>query len=424
MTLCSHILSLRRPGRIAAILMVLALAPAAMAAELPLFQALVDATPEGGTLLPKPGIYAGPVVINRSINIYASSDVIIDNGGVGTVMKLNASHSVISGLTLRHSGDHHTALDAALQIKSHFNIIKDLTIENCLFGIDLAQANNNILKRNHIHSIDTDIGLKGDAIRVWYSIFNTVVDNTIENVRDGILVWYSRQNEIRGNTVNDSRYGLHFMYAEQNKAENNSFHRNMVGLFSMYANGLVAKGNTILESSGPSGIGLGLKQTSDAILQDNTLIGNAIGLYLDQSPEDEDIPNSVIGNSIAYNGVGVHFLSDQLGTTFSGNDFIGNFTPVAVHTSSRTAARNDWTGNHWDLYQGFDANHDGVGDSPMELFDYADRLWMDVPPVGFFRGAPVLEMLDFLQRLAPFSEPALILRDSQPQLHRVAERPR
>lgn len=409
-------------GLIAAVLA--ALTPPAAAADLPSFQALVDATPEGGTLLPKPGVYAGPVVIARTINIYGSAGVIIDNGGVGTVMKLNASHSVISGLTLRNSGDHHTALDAALQIKSHFNIIKDLTIENCLFGIDLSQANNNMVKRNHIRSVDADIGLKGDAIRVWYSLFNTVEGNVIEDVRDGILVWYSRQNEVRNNSVDGSRYGLHYMYAEQNKADTNTFRRNMVGIFSMFANGLEVKNNTILESSGPSGIGLGLKQTSDAILQDNTLIGNAIGFYLDQSPEAEDIPNTIKGNSIAYNGVGMHFLSDQLGSTITGNDFIGNFTPVAVHTGSRSAGRNSWDGNHWDLYQGFDADHDGVGDSPMELFDYADRLWMEVPPVGFFRGSPVLEVLDFMQRLAPFSEPALILRDSRPQLHRVAERPR
>jgi nitrous oxidase accessory protein len=411
-------------ARILLVLMVAVMAGPSPAAEaLPSFQELVDATPDGGTLLPKPGVYAGPVVIGRPINIYGSADVIIDNAGTGTVMTLNASHSVISGLTLRNSGDHHTALDAALQVKSHFNTIKDLNIENCLFGIDLHQANNNIVKRNRIHSVEADIGLKGDAIRVWYSLYNTVSDNVVENVRDGILVWYSRQNEITGNTVVDSRYGLHFMYAEQNIADANTFRRNMVGIFAMYANGLAVKNNTILESNGPSGIGLGLKQTSDATLTDNTLIGNATGFYLDQSPEAEDIPNLIKGNSVAYNGVGMHFLSDQVGTTITGNDFIGNFTPVAVHTSSRSAARNTWDGNHWDTYQGFDANRDGVGDSPMELYDYADRLWMDVPPAGFFRGAPVLEMLDFIQRLAPFSQPALILRDAKPQLHRVAERP-
>lgn len=391
------------------------------AAELPSFQALVDATPEGGTLLPKPGIYAGPVVIDRTINIYASPDVVIDNQGSGTVMILKASRSVIAGLTLRNSGDHHTKLDAAVQVKSHFNTIKDLTIENCLFGIDLSQANNNIVRRNTIHSVSGDIGLKGDAIRVWYSLFNRIEDNVVENVRDGILVWYSRQNEVAGNKVSGSRYGLHFMYAEHNMADGNWFKGNTVGIFSMFANGLTVKNNTILESSGPSGIALGLKQTSEATIQGNTLIGNAVGFFVDTSPEADDIPNTITGNSIAYNGVGMNFLSQRSGNIISGNDFIGNFTPIAVTGGSRSVAGNRWDGNHWDDYRGFDRNHDGTGDQPMELYDYADRLWMDVPPAGFFRGSPVLEMLDFMQRLAPLSEPVLILRDTRPLVRRVRD---
>ena len=36
----------------------------------------------------------------------------------------------------------------------------------------------------------------------------------------------------------------------------------------------------------------------------------------------------------------------------------------------------------------------------------------------FFRSSPVLELLDFLERLAPFSSPDLILRDEQPVFHK------
>jgi nitrous oxidase accessory protein len=83
--------------------------------------------------------------------------------------------------------------------------------------------------------------------------------------------------------------------------------------------------------------------------------------------------------------------------------------------------RNDWTGNHWDDYQGFDRDADGIGDTPHEVRAYSDRLWMHTPAAEFFRGAPVLEAIDFLQRLAPFSEPVLVLRDEQPKFERVEE---
>ena len=41
---------------------------------------------------------------------------------------------------------------------------------------------------------------------------------------------------------------------------------------------------------------------------------------------------------------------------------------------------------------------------------------MDVPSARFFKGSPVLEVMDFLERLAPFSDPNMLVRDKQPQM--------
>ena len=41
---------------------------------------------------------------------------------------------------------------------------------------------------------------------------------------------------------------------------------------------------------------------------------------------------------------------------------------------------------------------------------------MDVPPAQFYKGSPMLEVLDFLEQLAPFTEPDLMLRDPRPIL--------
>jgi len=88
---------------------------------------------------------------------------------------------------------------------------------------------------------------------------------------------------------------------------------------------------------------------------------------------------------------------------------------VAV-SGGKTASRNLWEGNFWDDYAGFDRDGDGVGDTPYQLYGYADRIWMDVPPAQFFKGSPLLEVLDFLERLAPFSEPDLTLEDPRPMM--------
>ncbi|MGB7550248.1 MAG: hypothetical protein WBM15_01635, partial [Chromatiaceae bacterium] len=57
---------------------------------------------------------------------------------------------------------------------------------------------------------------------------------------------------------------------------------------------------------------------------------------------------------------------------------------------------------------------DGIGDTPYEQYTYADRLWMDLPPAQFFKGSPMLEVIDFLERLAPLSEPKRLARDEKP----------
>ena len=73
-------------------------------------------------------------------------------------------------------------------------------------------------------------------------------------------------------------------------------------------------------------------------------------------------------------------------------------------------------GNAWDSYAGFDRDRDGIGDTPYNLYIYADRLWMDTPMARFYRGTPALELVDFAERLAPFSEPKLILQDARPSV--------
>ncbi|HID48106.1 MAG TPA: nitrous oxide reductase family maturation protein NosD, partial [Chromatiales bacterium] len=80
------------------------------------------------------------------------------------------------------------------------------------------------------------------------------------------------------------------------------------------------------------------------------------------------------------------------------------------------ANRNVWENNYWSDYQGFDLDKNGVGDTPYEVYAYADRLWRDEPYAQFFKGSPMLEVLDFLERLAPLSEPQLLVRDNQPTL--------
>lgn len=377
-------------------------------------RAVIDAAKAGDVIQPPAGTYKGPMTIEKAITLDGQGLVTIDAGGEGSVIYLDTDGAVIRNLHLTNSGESHNDIDAGVQVRGNFNVIKDNVISNCLFGIDLQQSENNIVRRNDISSKPYDLGLRGDAIRLWYSFGNKITENFIHDSRDTV-VWYSRDNLIAYNRSTRGRYALHFMYAQHNKVENNEYWDNSVGIFLMYSDSVEVRNNIVSRASGATGVGIGMKETSDVILEGNKLVYNAVGMYLDVSPYQPDTTNRIRNNLVAFNNIGVRFLNDWKGNDFTNNKFKSNITQVAV-SDGGTAKNNDWTGNYWDDYEGFDLNKDGVGDTPHEFYSYADRIWMDVPSAQFFKGSPMLEVLDFLERLAPFTSPEMVLRDSQPRM--------
>ncbi len=382
-------------------------------------QPLIDEAEVNATLTPPPGNYAGPVVIDKPLILDGQGKVVIDAGGKGSVIYLETDGATLRGLRLTNSGGSHNDIDSGVQVRGNFNVIKDNIIDNCLFGVDLQQSEFNVVRRNRISSKDVELGMRGDAVRLWYSFNNQITDNIIRDSRD-MVVWYSKDNTIARNDAQFGRYSLHFMYSQHNLVEANHYTHNSVGIFLMYSDGVVVKDNYIAHAIGPTGVGIGMKETSDVVVEGNQLLYNANGISLDVSPYQPESINRLSNNLIAYNNIGVRFLNDWTGNVFRENRFKSNIIQVAVGDGS-TAKRNDWQGNYWDDYEGFDIDDNGTGDTPYELYAYADRIWMDVPPAQFFKGSPMLEVIDFLERLAPFTEPNMMLRDDRPMVAAESE---
>ena len=388
-------------------------------AALPALQPLVDATPEGGTLKLAPRSYAGPVILSRPITLDGGGKATVDGGGKGTVMTLYASRSTLRGFKIINSGASHDQEDAGLRIQGGHNVVENLVIDDCLFGIDLKQADDNVVRRNWIRSKPFDLGVRGDGLRLYYSMRNLIEGNTFIDTRDAVI-WYSNGNVIRNNVGSRSRYSLHFMFAQANVVEGNRFYDNAVGIYVMYTDGITIRGNLVSHANGATGMGIGFKEASNTLVENNDIVYCATGIGSDLSPFQPDTKIWIRNNRIAYNGIGMLFHSEREGNIVTDNVFEGNLTNVAVNGGG-TAQRNTWHGNYWDDYQGFDRNGDGRGDSPYELFSYADRIWMEKPHALFFKNAPLMEALDFLERLAPFSSPSLILRDAAPRFTKPAQ---
>ncbi|MBF0166984.1 MAG: nitrous oxide reductase family maturation protein NosD [Alphaproteobacteria bacterium] len=377
-------------------------------------QKLIDQAPEGSTVNVPPGHYLGSVAVLKSIQLDGGGLVTIDAEGKGSVIVIKADNASVRNLRLINSGVDHNNEDAGIKLRGNGNTIKDNIIEDALFGICLEQSEQNILRRNKISSKAIELGMRGDSIKLWNSHHNLIEDNEIINSRD-LVLWFSRENKLTGNSASRGRYGLHFMQAGNNLVENNRFFDNSVGLALMYSQGDVLRRNYIASSTGATGVCVSVKESSNVTIEDNDILYCANGIHLDQSPIEPGTINKISKNRISYNDIAISFLSNWHDNEFRLNRLTGNLTEVAVYGSG-TASKNVWDGNIWETYEGFDRNGDGIGDTPQRILSYAGRVWMDVPNTRFFKGSFVLELLDFLDRLAPFSEPRLLLEDPHPRL--------
>lgn len=386
-------------------------------------QDAINSAPAGSKIELPAGVYRGNIVINKPLIIDGiNQEAIIEGEGKGHVIVVTSSNVTLKNLTIRNSGESHTSIDSAIAVKKSVGIeILDNHIEDTLFGIDFEQVHRSVIKGNFIKSKNFDLGLRGDAIRLWYSNENEIEKNHIYKSRD-MVVWYSSGNRIVENFGEQCRYSLHFMYAGKNLVRDNHFRENSVGIFFMYSSGTTAFNNTVQSSIGSFGVGIGMKDSSNFLVKDNTIIYNARGLYIDQSPYQPGSTNRYEGNKILFNSTGLVFHAVVGRSYFYDNQFKGNMEMVSTDdVAGSLIDKNEFRGNYWDSYEGFDRDKDGFGDIPFEHYAYADQLWLYNPAIKFFYGSPVMSLLNFLARLAPFSEPDLLARDEKPVMKATYE---
>jgi len=363
------------------------------------------------------GIYYGNIVINKPLIIDGKNKkAIIEGDGKGTVITIRSSGVTIKNVTIRHSGAEHERIDAGISLSK----VEQCTIENCkivdcLFGIDMAQVSRSEINGNYIESKPFTLGLRGDGIRLWYSNDNHLSHNHLYKSRD-FVVWYSHGNLIEKNRGEYGRYSLHFMYTGKNFVKDNVYKHNSVGIFFMYSRDTVATGNLIQNSLGTTGLGIGMKDATNFTIKDNTIIYCARGLYVDRSPFEPNATNLIEGNRIIYNSEGIRFHSLSLHNRFIDNIFKGNIENVVNDSYNTKITENYFDGNYWDDYEGFDKDGDGIGDGAYNYYAYADKVWLLNPNIKFFYGSPVISILNFLAKLAPFSEPVLLVNDKHPKM--------
>ncbi len=376
-------------------------------------QDLIDATPAGGMLKLAPGSYIAPVVINKPMTLDGGGQARIVGPGRGTVLAVAANGVTLRGLHVRGSGDSHDRIDAGILLEGDDHRVEDNVIEDVLFGIHLKRVNRSRIANNRVTGKPLAVGMRGDAIRLWYSRHNAVSNNRFERGRD-LTFANSPDNHVTGNRFKDGRYGMHVIFSPRLLIEDNHLSDTGTGIIVLYSSDLVLRGNHVAHALTGGGGGIVFKESHDALVEKHEVLHCSVGLRVDAPPESVG-KLTVRNNRFAHNIIGLFFYGEEGGHAFYDNRFENNLTTVGISAPGAGSA-NVWRGNYWDDYQGFDRNHDGIGDTPHEIYLFADRIWMETPLATFFRNSPVLETLDFLERLAPFSSPHLVLRDPAPRM--------
>ncbi len=378
-------------------------------------QLFVDLTPAGQVLKPLPGTYTGSITIRKAIILDGGGEVTLDGDSSGTVITVLADGAIVRNLHIINSGGSHDQVDAGVLIDEASQVIvEDNTFDNVLFGVHIKSGKNNQVLRNHIQSVDRDLTLKGESIRLWNSRYNMIRDNQMVSTRD-VVFTNSPENYFINNEVLNCRIGIELIFSPACEVADNLFHHNQHGIIGIYSDSIIVRNNRFQHQDKLLGSAMAVKGSSQVLFEGNEILDCAIGLTANAPIFPENII-TLVGNTFAYNDVAIYFYGDRGGHILHDNVFKGNFQQVVV-THPDGAVHNDWVGNYWDDYTGFDLNGDGIGDSPYAVYLFSERLWMDRDMARFFRGTPMLEMVDLVERLVPFSAPPLVLKDDKPRMN-------
>lgn len=375
--------------------------------------ALRDASP-GDTVEVRGGLHPR-LVVNKSVTLVGVDNPVIDGGGDGTVVEINAPDVGFRGFVVRGSGVQPDLDHGGITINAPRGRIERNVLRDVLFGVYASKADGTVISDNDITGKpELDESRQGDAVRLWYSHNVRIERNHVHRSRD-VVVWYSDGVSLRDNLVERGRYGIHLMYAGGNVIENNVFVDNSVGIYTMYSRDVRITGNVLRGHRGPSGYALGFKEVDDVEVAGNTLVDNRGGLFLDGTPFTPNGTADVHDNIVAFNDAGAIIMPSTRHARFSGNTFWENVEQVTVHGGGSISG-NEWRGNTWSDYTGFDADRDGLGDVPYRSDRMFESLTDRAPALRAFIYSPAAQAIEFAGAAMPIIRPQPKLSDPSPRM--------
>lgn len=368
----------------------------------------------GSVIRVEPGVYREEmIVVDKPVQIIGDRSPVLDGQGSHQIMSIVADDVTVRGLVFRNVGASYVEDRAAIKVtKARRCTIADNRVENGFFGIYLAAVTDcQIIGNTLIGAAKTD-GASGNGIHLWTSTRITIEGNQIRGHRDGIYFEFVHESVVRGNTSEHNlRYGLHFMYSDDCQYLDNTFRTNGAGVAVMYTKRVVMRGNGFDANWGPAAYGLLLKEVYDVELEHNRFRRNTVGLVADGANRIQ-----ATRNDFENNGWALKLMASTGDGHFLHNNFVGNSFDVAANSRESS---NEFAGNYWDAYRGYDLDHDGVGDVPFHPVRLFSLLVQSNESSLILLRSLFVSLLDAAERTLPTLTPDAVI-DRAPAMRRIS----
>jgi parallel beta-helix repeat protein len=340
---------------------------------------------EGATIYVKKGIHQitnGVLMINKTLSIvgegaegttlngssvdYLTFPVKNEAGSTAGYTLLGAETSTINGIF---------PPKVAIWVYADNFKISNIAIINCDIGISVVGNETEVsntkmagasVKASYSKILDnniTDALALGNAYLNSFTVsgsYNTISRNNIDNMADSEFT--GSFNRITENAIQDlnlkgsyntitsnTLMNLNLKAADSNIVQNNTFSH-----LSLYA----SSNNTVVGNTaqGPGYSGILMSSGSN-----NVFHGNSIVDY-----------NSISASTDRQYGQGVDIGSMATNNLFYQNNFVNNYMNLMYSWNPQMNNINHWdngaVGNYWSDYNGTDADGDGVGDTPYDVY--------------------------------------------------------
>mgnify|MGYP000096473011 CR=1 FL=1 len=373
----------------------------------------VELAEPGTHIQVQPGTYMeSDIGIDKPLTLEGIDYPLIDGNNEGFIFVITADSVTIKGFNIKRTGRSYVRDYAAIMIEGAKDfIIENNRLEDIFFGIYLAETERGIVRNNRVEAFDTREASSGNGIHLWSVKSPKIMGNEVTGMRDGIYLEFVDNAEIYGNVSNENnRYGLHYMFSDGGQYYDNTFRRNGAGVAVMYSDNVNMMNNLFEHNWGTAAYGLLLKDINYSKIEGNRFYRNTVGIYSEGTNEVH-----INANDIELNGWAVNIKSNSARNRFTENNFIENSFDVQTDSPRNN---NEFEGNYWSQYEGYDLDRDGIGDVPYRPVSLFSMVITKQPESLILLRSMFIKLLDTAERIAPVLTPKTLF-DENPKMDRI-----